>query len=117
MIWWEMPCCASSQAVSVAPWERGPGFVAKDVKLPSLRLRGVERRGGAADIHEGQPAGVAVGEHVHAVANQLGAVPADGLAMPHVFVGEFLRRRQRQRLLFLDRLAGAHGLRAPGSSR
>ena len=33
----------------------------------------------------------------------------DGLAMPHVLVGKLLRRRQRQRLLFLDRLAGAHG--------
>ena len=87
-----------------------PRFIAIDVKLPSLRLRGIHRRGGAADINEGQPAGVAVREDLHSAANQLCAVLPDGLAMPHVFVGKLLRCRQRQCLLLLDRLAGAHGL-------
>ena len=87
-----------------------PGLVAVNMKLPSARLCGVKGRGSAADIHKGQPARVAMREHVHPVANQLRAVPTDVLAMTRIFVGEFLRRGQRQRLLLLDRLAGAHGL-------
>ena len=35
-------------------------LVAIDVKLPSLGLRGIKGRGGAADIHKGQPTGIAM---------------------------------------------------------
>ena len=83
------------------------GFVAEDVKAFALRLGGIDGRGGGADIHERQPAGVAVGEDAHAVANQLGAVPADGLAVLDVFVGELLGGRQRQRLLLRHGVAGS----------
>ena len=49
-------------------------------------------------------------EDVHSIADQLSAVAADVLAMPDVFVRKFLCRCQREGLLLLDRLAGAHGL-------
>ena len=85
------------------------GFVAKDMELPAGALRRVERRGGGADVHAGQPAGVAVREHAHAVADQPGAEPADGLAICDARVGESFGRGQRQSLSGGHRWPPAHG--------
>jgi len=85
------------------------GFVAKDVEFFALGLGGVERSGGAADIDEGEPAGVAMGEHVHAFANELRTVASDVLAMADIFAGKLLSGGEGQCLLFLDCFAGAHG--------
>ena len=41
-------------------------------------LRDVERRGGGADVHAGQPPGVAVGQDPHLVTDQLGTSLAEG---------------------------------------
>ena len=57
------------------------GLIAEDVEFFPGGLRGVERRGRAADIDERQPAGVAMREHLHAVTDQFRAVPSDGFAM------------------------------------
>src|ERR1019366_4835201 len=61
------------------------GLTAEDLKFLALRLRGIQRRGGAAHVHKREPAGVAVGENTHAVANQLRAMPANGFTVAHVF--------------------------------
>ena len=109
MIWWEILLLREFPCGQGCALGARPGLIAIDVKLPSLRLRGIEGRGGGADVHEGEPAGVAMREHVGAIADQFCAVPSNVLAMPHIFVRKLLRRRQRQRLLLLDRLAGVHG--------
>jgi hypothetical protein len=83
-------------------------FVAKDVKFFALRLGGIHRGGGAADVHEREPARVAVRENFHAAANQFRAVFANFGAVARVFVGEFLRGRKGERLLFLDGFGVAH---------
>jgi hypothetical protein len=49
-------------------------------------------------------------QDVHSVADQFRAVAADVFAVPHVLVGKFLRRCQRERLLLINRLTGTHGL-------
>lgn len=84
------------------------GFVAEDVEFFALRLRGIHRRGGGADVHERQPAGVAMRENPHAIADQFRAVLADRLAMLHVFAGEFLGGGEREELAFCHRLSGTH---------
>ena len=83
-------------------------LVAEDVELAARRLRRIHRRGGGADVHEGQPAGVAMREHPHAVANQLRPVLADGFAMRHVLVGEVLGGGEGEGLLLGDGGAGGH---------
>ena len=47
----------------------GPGFIAEDVEFFALGLGGIHRGGGAADVDKRQPAGVAMGEDAHAVAD------------------------------------------------
>ena len=85
------------------------GFVAIDVEfLPGL-LGGVERRGGAANIYKGQPAGVAMREDVRAGADQFFAVPADGGAVANVLAGKFLGGGQGQGLLLGHGGSGPQG--------
>ena len=83
-------------------------LVAEDVELPPQRLRRVERCRRGADVHEGQPTGVAMGQHAHAVADERRAVDPDLAAMGDVLVGEMLRGGERQRLLLGHGLAGGH---------
>ena len=90
-----------------------PGFIAKDMKFFALRLRGIHRRGGGANIHKRQPARVAMGQHVRARPNQSGPVPSDGFTMTNIVIGRFLRRRQRERLLFRHGTPGLHGCATP----
>ena len=40
-------------------------FIAEHVKAPALRLRGVHRGGGAADVHKGEPTSVAMGQDIN----------------------------------------------------
>ncbi len=87
----------------------GPGFIAKDVKLPSGLLRGVERRGGGADVNKRQPASVAMGQDATVGPDQLCPVPPNGLAVADVVIGEFLGRGQGEGLLLGDRFARLHG--------
>ena len=75
------------------------------MKFFPLRLGGIERRCGRADIHKSEPPRVAVGQNPHPVADQRSSVPANRLAMLHVIAGESLRRSQRQRLSFRYGLA------------
>ena len=58
-----------------------------------------------------------MGEHAHAVADELGAVPADVLAMADVFIGEFFGGGQGEGLLFLDGFARRAWRRGPGPWR
>ncbi len=85
-----------------------PRFIAENMEALALRLGGVYRGGCTADIHKSQPPGVAVREHVHTAADQLGAMAPDLLAMADVLGGELLRGRKRERLAFGDGSPGAH---------
>ena len=85
------------------------GFVAEDVEFFALRLRGIHRRGGGPDVNKREPAGVAVGQDFHAVANQLRPVFSNFFAMLNIFVGELLGGGEGKGLLFFDSLAGTHG--------
>ena len=87
----------------------GPGFVAVDVEFPAGGLGGIEGSGGGADVNEGEPAGVAVGEDPHVVADEIGPMPADAGAMAGVLVGELLCCGQCDGLLFGDGFTGVHG--------
>ena len=85
-----------------------PGFVAVNVEFPACRLRRVERCRGRADIHEGQPSGVAMGQHAHALADQRSPVLPDFPTMPHVLLRERPGRFHRERLLFRHRRSRRH---------
>src|SRR5262245_28411395 len=65
-----------------------PGFGTVDVELAAVGLGGVKGSGCGADVHEGKPAGVAVGQNTHFVPDEWHAVFADGTAVLDVFVGE-----------------------------
>ncbi len=81
-----------SEGGSLGTWA---GFVAVDVEFPSGGLGGVERRRGGADIDEGQPAGIAVGENVHAFADEGKAVFTNLPAMTDILLGEGFGGLQR----------------------
>ena len=83
----------------------GAGFVAPDLEFAPGGVGGVEGGGGAADIDEGEPAGVAMGEDGHAVADEPGAVFAELAAMADVLVGEFLGGGEGEGLFLGDRFA------------
>ena len=85
-----------------------PGFITEYVELFSPFLRLVHRRSGTADIHKRQPSGVAVGQDLHAGANQPRSVLANRPAMLHVVSGKILGSRQREGLLFRDTSSGQH---------
>ena len=85
-----------------------PGLIAEHMEFFSLRLRGIHRGRGGADIDERQPAGVAMRQDLHAVADELRAVPADLFAMADVLVREFLRGGKREGLFLFDGIAAAH---------
>ena len=84
------------------------GFVAINMKLPALFLRGIHRCCGAANIHKGQPARIAMSEHGHAIANELCPVTPNLKAMTHILVCKFLCGRQCQGLAFFNRFARQH---------
>ncbi len=86
----------------------GPGFVAKDVKLFALRLRFIDRRGGAADIDKSQPARIAMGENCHSVPDELCSPSTDGAAVLHIFIGENFSGPERELLFLGYRGAGRH---------
>ena len=62
------PCWPSSQAVSEAPWLRGRVSSTQTWTRNAGVVRHVDRRGRGAPIDRREPAGVAVGEHVHRLA-------------------------------------------------
>ena len=120
------PCWPSSQAVSEAPWLRGRVSSTQTWTGMSGVMRQVDRRGRRAPVDRGQPAGVAVGQDIDALAVLLGrgdlldqgkAVLADAPVDGDVLVGNLggarvgrvgaLRRRQRpqQRAHFVERPA------------
>ncbi len=85
-----------------------PRLVAKNVEPPAFRLRGVQRRGRRAHIHEGQPSRVAVGQHPHPFPDQRRTVCPQFAAMPHVVFRECLRRTKRQLLPGPDPVSSSH---------
>ncbi|OQB88558.1 MAG: hypothetical protein BWX84_02924 [Verrucomicrobia bacterium ADurb.Bin118] len=91
------------------PLRAGPGFITKHMEPPSGRLGGIQGCRGRADVHAREPAGVAVGQHPRAVPDEFAPVPANGPTFRDAAVGEFLRRRQGQRLLFGDTRARREG--------
>src|SRR5262245_16982940 len=78
------------------------------MKLFALRLRGIQRRSGTADINEGQPTRVTMSQNIYSAANESLPMPSDGFAMAHVVVGELFCCGERQRLLFADSVTGSH---------
>ncbi len=71
-------------------------FVAPDVESFPGGMRRINRRGCRANVHKRQPAGVAMGQYPGAWPYQFSAVPPDGLAMAHVFIGKFLGGGERE---------------------
>jgi hypothetical protein len=69
--------------------------------LPPIPRR-VNRRRRRSDIHEGEPAGIAMCQDAHAFFDQTGAVNSNCPAMLHVFIRKILRSAQRNRLLLRD---------------
>jgi hypothetical protein len=84
------------------------GLVAEYMEFFPLGLRSVDWGGGATDIDECQPTGIAMCENAHAVTDKSYAMPAYVQAMANILVGEFLGRGQREGLLFLDGFARLH---------
>ena len=86
----------SGQAGALVAW---PCFVHPHMHVDAGCMRLVDRRRGGAPIHGGQPAGVAVGEHVDGPwfaashgAQQRQPVPANGGVDAHVFFGNGVGR-------------------------
>src|SRR5688500_17137653 len=98
----EFPC---SQGGALAT---GACLIAEDVEAFAFGLRGVNGRGGAADVDEGEPAGVAMGEDFHPATNESRAVPADFAAMLYILVCECLGGIERELLPVFDGLASGH---------
>ena len=93
-----------------------PCLVAKNMKCFAVGLRGVHRRSGRADVHEREPAGVAVGEYAGAVGDERLAVLAKLFAVGNVVIGELLGGHQGLCLPLGNGVAGhlrqhpAHGV-------
>ena len=62
------PCLPSSQAVSAAPWLRGRVSSTQTCRSMPALMRDVDRRQRGAPIDRREPAGVAMGQHVHPAA-------------------------------------------------
>ena len=62
---WGTPCMAQLPGGQLGALVARPGFIHPDVHREARVVRRIDGRGGRAMVHTGQPAGVAVGEHVH----------------------------------------------------
>ena len=72
----------------MAPCERGRVSSQKIWNDLPLACAAVHRCGGGADVHERQPAGVAVGQHASTLADERFAVLAKRFAVGDVILGE-----------------------------
>lgn len=104
----------------------GAGLITEHEEVPTLRLRLIHRGGGRADVDEGEPTGIAVGQDCHAIVEEVGAHPADRPAFLDVPIGETVGRFEGQALLFRnspalgqrfpDLTQGIDGVHSGGSS-
>ena len=75
----------SGERGTLAP---GAGFIAVHVKLSAGSLGRIHRSRGRTDVDEGQPSGVAVSQHPHAISDEGSTVFAQCAAMLDVFLRE-----------------------------
>jgi hypothetical protein len=104
----------------------GAGLIAEHQEVPTLRLSLIHRGGSRADVDEGEPTRIAVGQDCHAIAEEVGAHPADRPAFLDVPISETLGCFQREVLLlryrpalgqrFSDLTQGVDGVHSSGSS-
>ena len=93
-----------------------PCLVTKNMERFAIGLCGVHRCGGGADVHERQPAGVAVGQHASTLADERFAVLAKRFAVGDVILGELFGGGQGLLLPLGNGVAGhlrqhpAHGV-------
>ena len=72
------------------PLQPRPGLVYPDVDALSLLVGGADHPQSGAVVHRGQSAGVAVGQDVVSIFDQLRSVSSHALVDLHVFVGDAL---------------------------
>ena len=104
----------------------GAGLITEHQEVPTLSLGLIHWGSSRADVDEGEPARIAVGQHCHAITEEVGSHPADRPAFLDVPIGETMGRLEGQALLFRNRPAlgqrfpdltqGIDGVHSGGSS-